>query len=238
MNAADDDWTSGKRARICGDKHPYSTRSEAKRERKRASQHFREARSRWRAYRCRYCNHFHIGHKMENPVQLDTIPDALAYAREKYPRVSIPETVDPPAEELCVHDPQAQRRWAQRITDALKALDAYAKAKQRPERPFSGNFYTFCQSSGASAVPIGAIQLTESPFLMQQPRLVEQRIFAVDPAVDPSGWMLMESHLRVQKSGNPAPRVYFYDDTRGATGRIHIGYVGKHLDNTHTAKSM
>ena len=238
MNAADDDWASGKRARMCGDKYPYLARSEAKRAIKRACQYYREARSRWRAYRCRYCNNFHIGHRLERPVHLDTVPDALEYARQKYPDLSIPETVDAPARELCVHDPQAQRRWAQRVGDALKALDAYAKAKQRPERPFNGTFYMFCQYSGASAVPAGAIQLTESPLLMQHSRLVEQRVFAVDTALDPSGWMLMTSHLRVQKSGNPAPRVYFYDDTRGPTGRVHIGYVGKHLDNTHTAKSM
>lgn len=238
MNATDDDWASGKRARVCGDKFPYRTRSEAKRGIKRACQHYREARSRWRAYRCQFCQNFHIGHRMEGPIHLDTVPDAIEYARNRYDHLSIPDSVDAAAKELCAHDPQAQRRWATRVGDAFKAMDFYAKAKQRPERPFSGNFYTFCQHSNGAAVPGGAIQLTESPLLMQNARLVAQRVFAVDTALDPSGWMLMESHLRVQHTGNPAPRLYFYDDTRGQTGLMHVGYVGKHLDNTHTAKSM
>ncbi len=30
---------------------------------------------------------------------------------------------------------------------------------------------------------------------------------------------------------SPAPRIHFVDDTAGATGKIHVGWFGHHLDN-------
>lgn len=238
MSFPDDEWASGKQARVCGDKHRFSSRSDAKRGIKRVCQQVREARNRWRAYRCPYCNFFHIGHRTEKYIQLNTITDAIVASREKHRHVRIPASVDEEAAALSVHSPNDQRRWAKRSMNALRALDLYGAAKNHRDHPFNGNFYTFCQFSQAAPVPLSAIKLNESPLLLNDEKLRQQRMFTVDPALDPSGWRLMESHLHVQKRGNPAPRIYFYDDTRGPTGLVHIGYIGKHLDNTHTAKSM
>jgi hypothetical protein len=47
----------------------------------------------------------------------------------------------------------------------------------------------------------------------------------------PEGRAYMESHIRIQMGGTPCPRIHFYDDTGGATGRIHIGWFGDHLDS-------
>ncbi|NLG22719.1 MAG: hypothetical protein GX555_14965, partial [Actinomycetales bacterium] len=68
-------------------------------------------------------------------------------------------------------------------------------------------------------------------------RLAEQRRFPVDTQVDPAGTTIMWSHLKIAEGGGRlAPRIYFHDDTRGVTGRVHIGFVGPHhyTENTKT----
>lgn len=72
---------------------------------------------------------------------------------------------------------------------------------------------------------------------MSRAKFRDQRHLPVDIRVDESGRIHMWSHLKIAEGGGPlAPRVYFYDDTRGATGKVHIGYVGphRHMENTRT----
>jgi hypothetical protein len=39
----------------------------------------------------------------------------------------------------------------------------------------------------------------------------------------------MLAHLKIAEGGGHlAPRVYFHDDTGGATGKAHVGFVGPH----------
>ena len=47
--------------------------------------------------------------------------------------------------------------------------------------------------------------------------------------VDASGAVTMLSHLKIAEGGGDlAPRIYFYDDTGGSTGKVHVGFVGPH----------
>ena len=39
----------------------------------------------------------------------------------------------------------------------------------------------------------------------------------------------MDAHIKVaQAGGTLTPRIYFYDDTGGVTGKVHIGFIGPH----------
>lgn len=44
----------------------------------------------------------------------------------------------------------------------------------------------------------------------------------------------MESHVKIDSAGATSPRVHFFDDTAGETGKVVVGYVGRHLRNTKT----
>lgn len=44
----------------------------------------------------------------------------------------------------------------------------------------------------------------------------------------------MDEHVRLEKGSDPAPRIHFYDDTGGATGKVYVGYLGRHLPNFQT----
>jgi hypothetical protein len=60
------------------------------------------------------------------------------------------------------------------------------------------------------------------------------RTFDVDELVEPSGFIYMPAHIKLEKGGSPSPRIHFHDDTEGRTRNIHIGWFGPHRDNKST----
>lgn len=96
----------------------------------------------------------------------------------------------------------------------------------------NGGFWVWCETSGHadkwSASP-KKLSMTESSNVLNDPALRSARMLPVDPAVDPSGRIEMFAHLKIAEGGGGnIPRIYFYDDTKGATGMIHIGFFGPH----------
>lgn len=68
-------------------------------------------------------------------------------------------------------------------------------------------------------------------------KIAETRKLPVDRKVKPSGQIEMVAHLKISEGGGDnIPRVYFHDDTRGASGKVHVGFVGPHrlMPNTRT----
>ena len=108
----------------------------------------------------------------------------------------------------------------------MLALNAYALEA----REFSGSFYEWCRNSGhrlAWSATQKKLAMSESETVMSVERLRAHRVLPVDWRVNSSRQVLMQAHLKIS-SGSLAPRVYFYDDTSGPTGKVHIGFVGPH----------
>ncbi|MFT3901325.1 MAG: hypothetical protein QM728_13915 [Gordonia sp. (in: high G+C Gram-positive bacteria)] len=59
----------------------------------------------------------------------------------------------------------------------------------------------------------------------------KERVFTVPKTVDKSGKILMDAHFRPTHMDTFAPRMHYHDDVHG-TGKIYIGYIGRHLRNT------
>ncbi|MGA4801502.1 PspA/IM30 family protein [Streptomyces lavendulocolor] len=126
--------------------------------------------------------------------------------------------------------------WASKVWDALLALDAYGGASTA-EGGFEGTFRDFCEAApqGLRCYPSARVAMVESDTVRKDKKgHRRQRIFRVPPEVDPSGELFMEAHIKIDSKGRIAPRVYFYDDTAGATGKVIVGYIGRHLSNTRT----
>ena len=73
----------------------------------------------------------------------------------------------------------------------------------------------------------------------QDPGRKKSRWFPVDPRIDPSGWSLRQGKVRMfshfkRGSNGESLRMHIFDDANGHTGRVHIGYVGSHLDTKKT----
>jgi len=112
---------------------------------------------------------------------------------------------------------------------ALDALQAYAAAKGAGA---DGDFFNFCKSGESlSVVPTSWLSMQESESTDQNPRFRSLRTFEIDTAVEPSGSVYMPSHIKLEQGGYPAPRIHFFDDTGGTTGKIYVGWLGPHLDN-------
>ena len=116
-----------------------------------------------------------------------------------------------------------EKNWLPDTWRALGSLHEYASS----EHEYHGNFLAWTQNSQSKyAWHSSRIAMHESDVTMQQHG--DTRVFPVDRKVDPSGMKEMQAHLKIQAKGSISPRVFFYDDTEGETGLVHIGFIGPH----------
>ncbi|WP_420446240.1 hypothetical protein [Candidatus Poriferisodalis sp.] len=158
--------------------------------------------------------------------QPTSVRDAIASARENLRKVEIPEGVEQHLEEL--DSALESRTWARSALDGLLALEAYAHSDDA-----AGDFREWCirTKNPRKWPPSGKkLAMKESKEVMRQPELLKHRRFPVSTRVpdSTSGRLEMQAHLKLS-NGSLAPRLYFHDDTRGTTGKVHVGYIGPHL---------
>ncbi|MDE0117293.1 MAG: hypothetical protein OXT07_11805 [bacterium] len=117
--------------------------------------------------------------------------------------------------------------WAQRIYRHLQSLDSYALEKTEG---FEGSFKEWCERSGSDYVlSLKFVAMSESEWVQKNERARARRILPVDRQVAAGGEILMLAHLKtVQGGGTTIPRIYFHDDTKGGTKKVHIGFIGPH----------
>jgi len=123
--------------------------------------------------------------------------------------------------------------WARKAWRALRALDAYARARADG---YDRDFYTWCRSpdSGGHAIPANWVVLAESDTTDNDPKFWQPRVFPVPTTVHPDGEIYMPAHVKIVEGGRPAPRLHFHDDTGGSTRKVHVGCLGPHLPNKQT----
>lgn len=166
----------------------------------------------------------------EGVFEPSTLVEALYRAQQTLPGLRIGDTFEA-AERLDRAGAGATRVWAAKAWDALLALNEYATSADT----FAGGFYDWCQGNhGRRVVPPAMLSMKESASVENRDKFSERRTFPVSAEVDPAGLLYMPAHVKLRRIGSPAPRIHFHDDTRGATGKIWIGYVGGHLPNTRT----
>ena len=165
------------------------------------------------------------------PAKVSSVQQALDYARSNLHALSIPDEVAKPAvATLDKSNKRASR--GRKVMEALTALHAYAIDPAR-----GGDFKHWCAQGEHAGVQISANQvaMSESQNVQQRNVMEAQRSFPVDPTLDLSGCRVMLAHIRIAQ-GESAPRLHFLDDTRGKTGKIHIGYIGPHLPTARDPK--
>lgn len=119
--------------------------------------------------------------------------------------------------------------WGNKTWRGLRALAAYAE--DRAAGWNKGGFWEWCASGPVLGWPATSkkLSMTESEGVQTGGKFKGTRVFKVDPAVDAKGEITMLAHLKISEGGGSlAPRVYFHDDTNGATKKVHVGLVGPH----------
>jgi len=118
--------------------------------------------------------------------------------------------------------------WGNTAWRGLRALAAYAEARATG---FPGDFWAWCERGEPLAWPATSkkLSMTESQTVQNSAKFTASRTFRIDPRAVEGGRVVMLAHLKISEGGgNLAPRVYFFDDTDGATNKVHVGFVGPH----------
>ncbi len=162
----------------------------------------------------------------EETESIGSIAEALEMGRDLLDRVEIAKNVSIRLEDM--DNNQRSKTWGRDIWQAFLAFEAYART------PYSGNFYQWCSSGSDFSWHAQGTSMKESDNVRKDERLYNQRVLPVAHEVNASGKIFMEAHLKFR--GAMAPRLYFYDDTKGETGKIHVGGIDPHSrwENTTT----
>ena len=157
---------------------------------------------------------------VEEDASPSTCQDVVTLAMQ-LPHIEIHP--DAPVEIARLDASEDSELWGRRIWRHLNSLNAYAEAK-------GPGFPSWCETSGNDrVVALRFIAMSESQSVMNNPDLRRHRTLPIDRAVDQSGYVEMQAHLKpVQGGGMQIPRIYFFDDTKGRTGKVHVGFIGPH----------
>ncbi|MEU6362137.1 hypothetical protein [Streptomyces albidoflavus] len=123
---------------------------------------------------------------------------------------------------------QYEGLWRRRTWECLEALEAYAEAKEKVGVSMLPHFASYLVWEQADTM-IPATWHVPGEALLQRSdtRWRGSRLFEAEGL----GEVFMGEHFRVGGVRPPAPRMHVYDDTAGATGKVHVGYLGPHLKN-------
>ena len=155
------------------------------------------------------------------PDRLD-IESVIAAAREHLDHVVVPLSAPRMISKL---DQLQAKTWARDLSLMFQAMERFALASSTGK--FNGDFREWCKQRGG--FPYGKVAMTESETTAHGGHTKGTRVFGCDLALDPSGSIQMLAHVKIQAKGNDtSPRVFFYDDTKGRTGKVHIGFIGPH----------
>ncbi len=148
--------------------------------------------------------------------------ELVIWAKAAFPSVQIAESAL--QESAALNSAADKERWIEDTWKALGALHQYSTT----EHSFTGDFYRWCRDSGDQFVWYpDRVAMQESDTTMA--KYGHKRVFDIDTQVVSDGRIEMQAHIQIQKGGGQhIPRLFFFDDTNGVTGQVHVGFVGPH----------
>ncbi|OFE15916.1 hypothetical protein BA895_05290 [Humibacillus sp. DSM 29435] len=115
--------------------------------------------------------------------------------------------------------------------DSCISLKEYARAKAAGACSNGVDHYLRHRPSGYDGISPGKHGMTETGVTMR--RFGSERSFPVPSSVDATGRKTMTAHFKLARIGMFSPRLYYFDDLP-ASGKIYLGYLGRHLTNTQS----
>jgi hypothetical protein len=123
--------------------------------------------------------------------------------------------------------------WAGKTWEMLRALDGYTRL--RCAGKFANGLHAYLTQTppGQPGYSARAHAAQESDSVLNSPRLKSLRVLPVPAEVSPAEKAFMGAHFKIAKSGTVSPRMHYLDDS-AHTGKVYVGYIGRHLANTLT----
>lgn len=122
-------------------------------------------------------------------------------------------------------------RYAYAFWDYIHVLFDFAEG--RAEGRINAGVHAYLKSDTivGHKCPPDRHAATESDTVLQRPDWRAERVLPVPNEVSESGTVLMDAHFKPTWRDSFAPRMHYYDDT-ARSGKIYVGYIGRHLKNT------
>ena len=162
----------------------------------------------------------------ERPGGPESWLELFDLAAELLPRVRILDSAREAVKPL--RGNTAEKTWLRRTWEALEAYQAYAEATSEHGADVLPHMQAYLRWPQATVVfPESWYASKDAVVLRREAKYAAMRTFTV-PGVGP---VMMGEHVRVGTGRPPSPRMHVWDDARGETGLIHVGYIGPHLPN-------
>jgi hypothetical protein len=123
--------------------------------------------------------------------------------------------------------------WASKTWDMLRVLDGYVEMRQAGQFSQGVHAYLTQTPPGRPGYSPGAHASGESETVENSAKFRSFRMLPVPVAANSDGVVFMGAHFRIGKKGLISPRMHYYDDA-AKTGKVYVGYIGKHLPNKQT----
>ncbi|QEW04631.1 hypothetical protein [Microbacterium lushaniae] len=122
-------------------------------------------------------------------------------------------------------------RYAYAFWDYIHVLYDYAEGKVDGRITSGLHAYLKADALDGHKCPPDRHAPTESDSVLNRPEWRAERVLPVPQEVSNTGKVLMDAHFKPTWRDSFAPRMHYFDDT-ARTGKIYIGYIGRHLKNT------
>ena len=137
-------------------------------------------------------------------------------------------------EDILKLDALASSRYAAEFWNYVLVLRDYMRARKAGDFA-GGNVHDYLANppEGYRTCSAARHKSNESETVKGNEKMRRERTRPVPREVDPSGEIEMWAHFAPTHCDQNAPRMYYYADTK-TTGKVYIGYIGRHLTNTRT----
>ena len=137
-------------------------------------------------------------------------------------------------EDILKLDALASSRYAAEFWNYVLVLRDYMRAREAGDFA-GGNVHDYLANppEGYRTCSAARHRSNESETVKGNEKMRRERTLPVPREVDPSGEIEMWAHFAPTHCDQNAPRMYYYADTK-TTGKVYIGYIGRHLTNTKT----
>jgi hypothetical protein len=137
-------------------------------------------------------------------------------------------------EDILKLDALASSRYAAEFWNYVLVLRDYMRAREAGDFA-GGNVHDYLANppEGYRTCSAARHKSNESETVKGNEKMRRERTRPVPREVDPSGEIEMWAHFAPTHCDQNAPRMYYYADTK-TTGKVYIGYIGRHLTNTRT----
>ena len=137
-------------------------------------------------------------------------------------------------EDILTLDALVSSRYAAEFWNYILVLRDYMRAREASDFA-AGNVHDYLANppEGYRRCSAARHKSNESETVKGNEKMRRERTRPVPREVDPRGEIEMWAHFAPTHCDQNAPRMHYYADTK-TTGKVYIGYIGRHLTNTKT----